>query len=106
MAHTITLLTEEVRTLRDANVALAKRRRAKKTRLQQGGALSRKESQALLAEKTKKKRPAPVNDENVDSSKQAKTNSRRCGVCNETGHNARTCSKDIESFSESESDEN
>ena len=42
------------------------------------------------------KRPAPVDGENGDSSKRVATTSRRCGVCGETGHNARTCSKDRE----------
>ena len=98
-------MSEQIRTLQDTNVALAKRRRAPKTRVQYRGALSLKKSKALIASKTKGKRPAPIKGENINSSKRAKTISRRCGVCGETGHNARTCSKDIESSSESESDE-
>ncbi len=39
MAHEMTLLSAEVRTLRAANEALSKRRRAKKARVRQGGAL-------------------------------------------------------------------
>ncbi|KAK1622554.1 hypothetical protein BDP81DRAFT_441406, partial [Colletotrichum phormii] len=59
MAHSITLLTDRLRTLEDANVALGKRRRAKRTRVQLGGALSIEESQVLLEGKQKGKRPAP-----------------------------------------------
>ena len=101
----MTLLTEEARIFRDTNVALAKRRKASKTRVQHGGALSIEDSKALIASKAKGKRAAPNEGENGGLSKIAKTTSRRCGVCSETGHNARTCSKDIESSSESESDE-
>ena len=39
MAYEMTLLSAEVRTLRAANEALSKRRRAKKARVRQGGAL-------------------------------------------------------------------
>ena len=105
IAHSLTLINEQIRTLQDANVALAKRRRAPKTRIQHEGALSLEESKAFIAFKTKGKRPAPIKSENINSSKRAKTISRRCGVCGETGHNARTCSKNIESSSESESNE-
>jgi hypothetical protein len=44
MAHSITLMSEQIRTLQEANTALAKRRRAKRTRVQLGGALSIEDS--------------------------------------------------------------
>jgi hypothetical protein len=40
MAYEMTLLSTEVRTLRAANEALSKRRRAKKSRVRQGGTLT------------------------------------------------------------------
>ena len=49
LAHEITLLLAEVRTLRAANKALSKRRRAKKTRVRQGGALTIEDTQDVLA---------------------------------------------------------
>jgi hypothetical protein len=104
MAHSITLLTDQVHTLQDANIALAKRRRAKKSRVQLGGALSIEDSQAILAEKDKTKRPAVVDGENGGPSKKAATTARQCGVCGKTGHNARTCSKDVKLSNESDSD--
>ena len=100
----MTLLAEEARIFRDTNVALAKRRRALKTRVQYRGALSLEDSKALIASKTKGKHPAPDDGENVGSSKRARTTLRRCNVCSETGHNTRTCSKNVESSSKSESD--
>ena len=101
----MTLLAEEARIFRDTNVALAKRRKASKTRVQYRGALSLEDSKALIVSKTKRKHPAPDDGENIDSLKRAKTILRRCSICSETGHNARTCSKDVESSSKSESDE-
>jgi hypothetical protein len=47
----MTLLSAEVRTLRVANKTLSKRRRAKKTRVCQGGALTIENTQDVLAQK-------------------------------------------------------
>ena len=49
LAHEITLLLAEVRILRAVNKALSKRRRAKKTRVRQGGALTIEDTQDVLA---------------------------------------------------------
>ena len=103
--YKITLLAEEARIFRDTNIALAKRRRASKTRVQYRGALSLEDSKAFIVFKTKGKHPAPNDGENVDSLKRARTTLRRCSVCGETGHNARICSKNVELSSKSESDE-
>ena len=101
----MTLLAEEARIFRDTNVALAKRRRASKTRVQYRGALSLEDFKTLIASKAKRKHPAPDNGENIDSSKRARITLRRCNVCGETGHNTRTCFKNVESSNKSESDE-
>ena len=100
----MTLLTKKTRIFRDTNVALAKRRKTLKTRVQHGRTLSIEDSKAFIALKAKEKRAALNKSENNDLSKVVKITSRRCGVCSETGYNTRTCSKDIESSSESESD--
>ena len=94
-------MAEEVRIFRDANTALVKRRRAKKTRLQKKRALSQKKSKVLLEKKGKGKRPAPVDVKSADPSKRSKTTFRRCEVYGETGHNARTCLNNRESSRES-----
>jgi len=44
----MTLMEEELQTLQQANQALAKRRRAKKTRVQAGGTLSIGDAQVLI----------------------------------------------------------
>jgi hypothetical protein len=51
MAHKMTLLSAKVRTLRAANKALSKRRRAKKACVRQGGALTIKDAQDIIAQK-------------------------------------------------------
>jgi uncharacterized protein YaiL (DUF2058 family) len=50
LAHKNTLLAAEVRTLRKANEALSKRRRAKKNRIRKGGALTVEEAHDILAQ--------------------------------------------------------
>ena len=50
LAHQVTLLTAETRTLRKANEALSKRRRAKKNRICQGGALTIEDAHNILAQ--------------------------------------------------------
>ena len=49
MAHEMTLLSAEVRTLRAANEALSKRHRAKKACVRQGGALTVEDRQDIIA---------------------------------------------------------
>jgi hypothetical protein len=51
MAHEMTLLSAEVRTLRAANEALSKRRRAKKARIRQSGALIVEDAQDIILQK-------------------------------------------------------
>lgn len=51
IAHEKTLLSAEGRTLRAANEALSKHRRAKKTRVRQGGALTVEDAQDFIAQK-------------------------------------------------------
>ena len=46
--HQVALLQSEVSTLRKANEALSKRRKAKRTRIQLGGALTVQDAQDLL----------------------------------------------------------
>jgi hypothetical protein len=49
LAHQLTLVTAENRILREANQALSRRRRAKKTQVRQGGALTIEDAQDVLA---------------------------------------------------------
>ena len=101
--HELALFKAENRTLREANTNLAKRRRAKKTRVRQGGTLSIGEGQDLLDQKDVN---TQLGDETRASSsrvRRAQPRERRCGICGNTGHNARTCEMDIETSGESDS---
>nr|AER39693.1 transposase [Verticillium dahliae] len=89
--HQLALLKSENQILRDENATLSKRRRAKKTRLRQGGSLTLGEGQEI---QTNIEVQVQINEETRQrSSRQPRdgTKKRRCGVCGEPGHNARTC---------------
>ena len=95
LAYEITLLLAEVRTLRAANKALSKRRRAKKTRVRQGGALTIEDTQDVLAQKEAEEQAR--RDKRSEGGRQNKgqPSRRRCGTYGETSHNARTCQDTI-----------
>ncbi|KAL2016134.1 hypothetical protein VTK56DRAFT_4225 [Thermocarpiscus australiensis] len=91
--HQMALLTAEVSSLRKANEALSKRRRAKRTRIKLGGSLAVQDATDLLDQKA-------VGGEVVQEIQQdgssaggchCHTKIRCCGVCGKPGHNARTC---------------
>ena len=58
MAYKIIIIEDWIRILKKANIALAKRRRAKRTQVQLRGALSIEESQVIIDKKEKGKRLA------------------------------------------------
>lgn len=91
LAHEDTLLATENRSLRKANEALSKRRRAKKTRIRQGGALTVEDAHHIMAQEELYK---PIHGERragASSQTGGKSTPRRCGICGNTGHNSRTC---------------
>jgi hypothetical protein len=87
----VTLLLAEVRTLRAANEALSKRRRAKKTRVRQGGALTIEDAQDILTQKDVDEQVRRDVRAEGGSRKEGQLTGRRCGTCGKAGHNARTC---------------
>lgn len=104
IAHRVTLMDAEVHTLREANMALSKRRRAKRTRIQDGGDMSVLDAQNVLAEKGVIDEESGEEGNNGGPSKRRRTGARQCGICRKTGHNARTCPEaeemDSNSYSE------
>jgi hypothetical protein len=103
LAHENTLLAAEVRTLRAANEALSKRRRAKKTRVCQGGALTVEDAEDILAQKDIDEQVRRDLRADRGNRKEGQSSSRRCGTCGKTSHNVRTCQEDVD-ISNSESD--
>ncbi|KFZ18419.1 hypothetical protein V501_01228, partial [Pseudogymnoascus sp. VKM F-4519 (FW-2642)] len=68
-----------------------KRRRAKQARLQQGGSLSFQEAEDLIAENEVDKQIKEETSRGSRRTEVAEPRTRRCGICSNTGHNARTC---------------
>ena len=84
-------MSAELRTLRAANEALSKRRRAKKARVRQGGALTVEDAQDILAQKDVDEQVRRDLRAEGASRKEGQSSGRRCGTCGKAGHNARTC---------------
>jgi hypothetical protein len=97
LAHSVILLSAEVRTLQEANHILSKRRREKNTRLREGGPLTADEAYELLDER--EIHAQLVNDmSGGGGSEEAEATVvvRRCGTCRTPGHNARSCPSRVE----------
>ena len=91
MAHKITLLSAKVRTLRVANEALSKRRRAKKTRVRQGGALIVEDTQDIIAQRDTDKQVRRDLRAEGGNRKEGQSSSRRYRTYGKASYNARTC---------------
>jgi hypothetical protein len=100
----MTLLSAEVRTLWAANEALSKRRRAKKTCVRQGGALTVEDAQDILAQKDMDEQVQRNLRAEGGNRKERQSSGRRCGTCGKAGHNVRTCQEDVDMSSLSDSD--
>jgi hypothetical protein len=102
--HEVALLRAEVSSLRKANEALSKRRRAKKTRMQLGGSLTVQDAKDLLDQKAVGGEREAETQPDGGGSGGARTRVRCCGVCGKPGHNARTCQETAESSDSAVSD--
>jgi hypothetical protein len=98
--HQLALLQAEVRDLRKANETLSKRRNRKKSRLQEGGSLNLREAQALMDERDVADQLQQEMRKGGGRRAREEIRARRCGNCNGTGHNARTCQVVIETSKE------
>ena len=97
MAHKMTLMMEEMSTLRAALDELNKRKSRKRRYVRTGETLTTGEVQEVLAERAGSSR-----GDGESASKRVR-GERRCGRCRQTGHNARTCAVEIDSASDSDS---
>ena len=101
--HKMLLLKEEVTRLREANQILSQRRRAKKRRVRHGGHLSLQDAQVQESQKDVERQLWQEERAHRGRAKRIETRERRCGRCNNTGHNSRTCKVETVSTSESKS---
>ncbi|PQM43465.1 hypothetical protein VC83_09592 [Pseudogymnoascus destructans] len=102
--HQLALLKAENQNLRQANEVLSKRRRAKKTRLQQGGSLSQQVAQELQDERDVVQQVEQEIRASSGRKIREETRARRCSKCGGTGHNARTCQIVIDTSEEEDSE--
>ena len=105
LAYKLTLVNTELRTLRAANKALSKRRRAKKNRIRQGGALTIEDTHDIIAQDEVNKQIRRDRRSRGVNREEGISIARRCGTCGKTGHNARTCQEVVDTSSLSESEE-
>ena len=89
--YEVALLRSEVSSLRKANEALSKRRRAKRTRVRLGGSLTVQDAKDLLDQKAVVGEVEQEKEPDSGSPGGARTKVRCCSVCGKPGHNARTC---------------
>ena len=104
MVHEQTLVRHELAELGDANDRLSRRRRTKRRQIQKGGSLMIEQAQGLKDQIDATQQLEAETSQNSSRKKRTETRARRCGVCGEAGHNARTCQK-VESASEEEDSE-
>jgi hypothetical protein len=97
------LLRAEVQDFRQANEILSRRRRAKRTRLQNGGVLTIEEGRDLIDQMAVDTQVAAELSRSGGQGRSARPGVWRCGIYGKTGHNARTCQEDIEVSGEEES---
>jgi hypothetical protein len=96
MMHQVALLRAEVSSLRSANEALSKRRRAKKTRVRLGGSLTVQDGIDLLDQKDVDEQVKKEERQNGGQRGNARAGVRHCGNCGKPGYNSRTCQADTE----------
>jgi hypothetical protein len=100
----LVLLEAEVKDLRRANETLSKRRNRKKSRLLTGGSFNLQEAQTLMDERDVADQIKQDIQSGSGCRPRIETRVRRCGNCNETGHNSRTCQIVIETSEEEDSE--
>ena len=81
-------MAAEVRTLRLANEALSKRRRAKKNRIRQGGALIVEDAHDILAQEEVNIQINRDRRSRGGGQNEGQPTTRRCSTYSKTGHNA------------------
>ena len=96
MAHSVVLMRDEIKSLRVANEAATRRKSHKRKRIQKDGALTVEEGARLTA-----LREFSARSDGKSSRKRVRADrgdqaQRRCGRCNEIGHNLRTCKSEVE----------
>ncbi|KFZ24878.1 hypothetical protein V502_00643 [Pseudogymnoascus sp. VKM F-4520 (FW-2644)] len=89
--HKLTLVQSEVQLMQGELETLSKRRRAKKTRLRQGGCMSIAEAEDLQAQNEVNMQMKQETQQSSGWKPRVDSAPQRCRTCSKTGHNSRTC---------------
>jgi hypothetical protein len=103
MLHQNALLAARNSKLEEQLAAITKRKARKRKRIQHGGTLEYREASTQVAATASVAPQRLKKARGGGGYKTPQPAQRRCRNCGETGHNARTCKKDIEGSSESDS---
>jgi hypothetical protein len=104
LAHEMVLLQAETKELRAANERLSKRRRTKKTRLQDGGSLSLQEAMVLIADQGLGGQDCEETSGSSSHTNAGEPHIQLCSNCKKPGHNVRTCQVFCKTSKESNSE--
>ena len=96
LAHRVTLVSNEAHTLRTANEALSKRRKAKKTRLRLGEAITVSSAKDDLDQKAIDEQLEREGCEKSGRKMGREGGKRCCRKCGKAGHNIKTCQNNAE----------
>ncbi|KAJ0126689.1 Chitin synthase A [Fusarium oxysporum f. sp. albedinis] len=88
----------------NVNEVLSRGRRAKRTRLQKGGAMTLQEVSQVIDQMDVNMQVVAESSRSGGRGRSERPGGRRCGVCGKPGHNARTCQVIIETSGEKHSE--
>jgi hypothetical protein len=94
--HEMALVRAELQDLRQANETLSRRRRAKRTRLQNRGVMTIEEGRTQIDQLNVNAQVVAESSRNSSQGSSIRPRVRRCRVCGKTRHNARTCQEEIQ----------
>jgi hypothetical protein len=98
--HEMVLMRAEIQDLRQANEILSRRRREKRTRLQNRGKMTVEEGRDLTDQIDIDMQVVAELSKSGGQGRSMRPGVRRCGRCGKAGHNARTCQEGIEASAE------
>jgi hypothetical protein len=93
MAHSLVLMSNQVKELQAAYEAASRRKARKRKRIQAEGTLTAEEGVRLTTLKEFAARSDGKKAKKSARAEGSELTQRRCGRCSEAGHNSRTCKK-------------
>jgi hypothetical protein len=98
--HRLALVEARLKDLEQNNEIVGRRRRAKRTRLQKGGAMTVQEAIQVTDQIDVDMQVVAESSKSGGQGRSARRGIRRYGICGKGGHNARTCQVVIEASEE------